>query len=236
MTYNLVVSVFLIYAGTLLDDPFKNDTTSTPNVEITLPVHNETYTWGSQVRYSINVEDETDGESRYDEINSGEVFLEIEFISTLQDLETQKEEAGKLNNNGGLTLIGRSSCFGCHADKSTMVGPSFSDISNRYKATELTTGRNIVTDHIQNGTIGNWGDIEMPAYPDFTEEEVMAISEYILRQGAKENRWVMPGLEGVFRVMDQPDQSSSGYYLLTASYTSSIQQRGQHSVVLRITE
>jgi hypothetical protein len=76
--------------------------------------------------------------------------------------------------------------------------------------------------------------MEMPSHPELTEMETKQIAEYILAQGAEENRWVQPGLEGVFRIIKKPENSDKGLYILTASYTSSSTLRGQYIVMLDI--
>lgn len=60
----------------------------------------------------------------------------------------------------------------------------------------------------------------MPSHPDFTPEEAAQIADYVLEQGGNKYRWVYPGLEGAFRIIEKPETDSQGVYILTASYTS----------------
>lgn len=204
---------------------------SEPTVELQLSNMENEISWGSQIRYSIEVNDEMDGASRYNEINPQEVFLEINFSPNNGSQKNQGEMNDSLNRQG-LTLLGRSSCFGCHADKAAMIGPSFSDIANSY--TNGETAIHKLVKSIRDGSIAEWGDAEMPANPDISEEDASVIAEYILMQGAKEYSWVYPGLEGVFRVIDQPQRFEQGKYVLTASYTSSLKMRGADTKVISI--
>lgn len=220
---------------------------SPPEVRMTTPEHLETFAWGEQVRYSVIVSDEEDGESRYGEIPPNEVLLEIEYLPE-GDVETQDTEPDSLSGLSknlkdpeGLALIRGSTCFGCHGDKTRVVGPSFSDISSRYEAAQPVIGK--LANRIIQGTTGNWGSVEMPSHPDFSHEEARQIAKYILEQGGNNHRWIYPGIEGVFRIMEKPEGITGGIYLLTASYRdqgveedSASGKRGSHSILLNITE
>lgn len=220
---------------------------SPPEVRMTTPEHLETFAWGEQVRYSVIVSDEEDGESRYGEIPPNEVLLEIEYLPE-EDEETQKTEPDSLSglpknlkDPEGLSFIRGSTCFGCHGDKTRVVGPSFSDISSRYEAVQPVIDN--LANRIIKGTTGNWGSVEMPSHPDFSQEEARQIAEYILEQGGNDRRWIYPGIEGVFRIMEKPEGVTGGIYLLTASYRdqgveedSASGKRGSHSILLNITD
>lgn len=204
---------------------------SEPNVELRLSNIENRVSWGSQIRYTIEVNDEVDGSSKYDEINPQEVFLEINFTSNKESLKLQGEMNDSLSLKS-LRLLGNSSCFGCHADKETMIGPSFSEIANLYTNNESTIDK--LVNSIRHGSMGKWRNEEMSASPGISEEDASAIAEFILMQGANEYSWVYPGLEGVIRVIDQPQRFKHGRYVLTASYTSSIAMRGVDTKVISI--
>lgn len=206
-----------------------------PKVKLQVFQNNdESYTWDTDVRYTIDVSDLEDGDSKYGEINGNEVLLEIEFLPTTDDVEIKKivNKSVKELENKGLSLLKKSTCFGCHADKTVLAGPSFSQMAERYEKNTLTI--NSLARHIKEGSTGEWGSIEMPSHPDFTVEETEQIAEYVLIQGGKKNNWILPGLEGTFRIIKKPDNLSKGIYKLTASYTSTSSMKGQHSMVLKI--
>lgn len=172
-----------------------------------------------------------DGASKYNEINPEEVFLEIEFRSNNESPGDEEKLKDSLSLKG-LRLIGKYSCFGCHADKETMIGPSFSDIANSYTNDESAILK--LVNSIQHGSIGVWRDAEMSGNPEISEEDAWVITEYILMQGANKYRWVYPGFEGVFRVIDEPQYSVKGKFVLTASYTSTSRMRGEDTKVINI--
>lgn len=206
-----------------------------PNVKLSLsPDSEEYYHWDTDVRYSIEVSDMEDGESKYGEININEVLLEIEFLPKT-DREEGKEIikiSGKEPDDRGLSLLKKSTCFNCHADKTALAGPSFSKIAERYENTAGTIKS--LSHRIINGSIGEWGSMEMPLNPDLTSEETEQMASYILLQGGKKNNWVLPGLEGTFRIIKKPGNVTKGIYMLTASYTSTSLIKGQHTMILHI--
>lgn len=206
-----------------------------PNVKLSVfPNSEEYYHWDTDVRYSIEVSDAEDGDSKYGEININEVLLEIEFLPRADKKEGKEiiKIADIEPDDRGLSLLKKSTCFNCHADKTALAGPSFSKIAERYEDTFSTI--KALSHRISNGSIGVWGSMEMPANPNLTPEETEQIASYILLQGGKKNSWVLPGLEGTFRIIKKAGNVTRGNYILTASYTSTSLMKGQQTIILHI--
>ena len=201
-----------------------------PQIKILMPEGKSAYVWGEQVRYSIVVSDQKDGESKYGEIPAMECLLTLEYLPVNKQEEIQKTTERK--EEKGLSLIKKSTCFGCHAQKTRLAGPSFQQIAAKYGLSKITIDN--LGKHIQNGSQGIWGEQQMPAHPDFTEEQRNVIAKYVLEIGNHPYRWIYPGLEGTFRIIDKPSIDHGGVYVLTASYTSTSGAEGRHSVVLII--
>lgn len=215
---------------------------SPPEVAILYPSHNEEFTWDDHIRYEIRVSDAEDGESRYDEIESNEVLMEVEYLNVEEEL-IKEEKIQKLKGDKeavGLFLIKTSGCFGCHRDKSSMVGPSFSDIAQRYEAGPKTIEK--LGNSIVEGSSGKWGSTVMPPQDQFTSEEARQMALFILEQGGNNDRLIYPGLEGVIRIIGKPvGESGGGVIVLTASYTDhgvnsdfQSRKRGSHSIMIKI--
>ena len=204
-----------------------------PKVKLNLSEkQKEDYSWDSYVRYSIEVSDPNDGDSKYGEINNSEVLLEIEFVPSAVAEEINKKTSEKKQDHRGLSLMKKSTCFNCHADKSALTGPSFSDMADRYNKDSSTLTS--LTHAILNGSTGKWGEIGMPSNPDFTVEEAEQIIDYILIQGERKKNWVLPGLEGTFQIIKKPDDLEKGVYILKASYTSTSLMKAQDTRILHI--
>jgi cytochrome c len=75
-------------------------------------------------------------------------------------------------------LATRNNCMGCHAADKKLVGPSYKDISAKYK------GKNVAADLVKKvkaGGSGVWGTMPMPPSPA-PEGEVKQIVDWILTQ------------------------------------------------------
>ncbi len=216
--------------GNVFSKVVQND--SMPKVELKLPEEKKSFQWDAQVRYAIKVSHPEDGNSKYDEINNNAVILEIDYFPIADKEEVKEKKKFVEKDHRGLALMRRSTCFGCHADKTLLAGPSFSEMAGRYEK----TSKNIksLAGRISLGSSGVWGSSVMPANPDFTDKESEDIADFILTQGKKQSSWVLPGLEGAFRIIEKPSHSAKGIYLLTASYVSKSRIKGWDSVIIKI--
>jgi cytochrome c len=202
-----------------------------PKLEIEIAGAPDHLSWNTQVRYMISVSDPKDGDSRFGEIDARTCLMEIEYFPA-GEVSRVNEAIENAEEHIGLSLMKRSTCFGCHADKTKLAGPSFAEIAGRYENNSVTL--NQLGSHVINGSSGIWGTQMMPSHPDLTLEEAAQIADYILEQGRNKNRWIYPGLEGTFRTMEKPEDGEQGMYVLTASYTSTSNIRGEQRVVFKI--
>jgi len=222
----------IFMAGNISSNKAQDD--SVPEVKILLSEDREFFAWDSQIRYSINVSDIEDGHSKYGEINGNAVLLEIEFlpITNEEEIKEKIKISVKEPEHKGLAFMKRSTCFGCHADKTRLAGPSFLEMAERYERT-FSNIKSLAA-NILEGSSGIWGSSPMPAHPDLTVKETEQMADYILKQGRRKDKWILPGLEGIFRIIKKPNNSVNGLYILTASYTSKSQVKGQDSIILKI--
>lgn len=238
--YKNIVILFILPWTILFSYPADNAKNkdrghTVPEVKIERPDESRAFKWGSRIRYEITVSDEQDGDSRYGEINPNEVLLEITYVPD----EKNDVDIEGLEEHKGLSIIRNSTCFSCHADKTSLVGPSFSDIADRYAPDHDTLER--LGKQIRNGSSGQWSSIEMPPNEELTPEESVEVADYILKQGSRKDRWIYPGLDGVFRIIDKPENVEQGFYILTASYVNhgtegepGTRLRGEQSIILNI--
>lgn len=204
--------------------------------EVTLQVQDSdgVFTWNAPVRYSIRIVDDVDGDSKYGEIDPRMCILEVRYIpvkGVVNERELVKHAEAK-NQPAGLDMMKQSTCFGCHADKTRLAGPSFGEIAVKYSKDRDAAAR--LGKAIIEGSTGKWGNQMMPAHPDLSPAQAREIVTYILEQGSNPNQWIYPGLEGSFRIIEKPAPNAEGVYVLTASYRSQAKIRAQQSVVLRV--
>jgi cytochrome c len=79
-------------------------------------------------------------------------------------------------------LAAKSKCMACHQVDKKMLGPSFNDISAKYKM-GLGCGKDdaedMLTEGILKGSKGKWGKIPMPPQK-IPKEDAKALSKWIL--------------------------------------------------------
>jgi cytochrome c551/c552 len=80
----------------------------------------------------------------------------------------------------GSKLVARFACLSCHNVDKKIVGPSFKDISKKYKLAPDAYAK--LARQINLGGGGNWGPIPMPPFPQVSAADVKTISDWILKQ------------------------------------------------------
>lgn len=185
-----------------------------PTVKFISPQNKSSYSWNSRVPYEISVSDKEDGESKYQEINPKEIFLEIKYVEDTSKALAQMKENNQ-NSPAGLAAIKTSNCMNCHAFKSKLIGPSFEEICKRYP--HLPKNDDTLSIHILNGSTGRWGTAKMPSNKDLNKIQAKDIIKWIFKNAADSNVNYIAGDEGSFQLT--PPSNSSKYALLIASYT-----------------
>lgn len=190
-----------------------------PQVKIVSPAGKSVHSWGTQVRYTISVSDKEDGESAYQEINAGEVYLEVRHVPDASRLDSYLKETRSENSairSHGLRLIQSSDCFTCHSLKDPLIGPSFREIAGRYSSGSSVEAR--LSKHVMEGSSGVWGDTMMPAHPALSSDEVRQMVRWILQEAGDPGLDIYRGLEGSFWLRGAEGQEKGGAFILTASY------------------
>jgi cytochrome c len=210
----------LLFVLVTFAKPFIGNKTSQENhppvVKITSPKNNDIFEPGAQVNYQISVADKEDGDSKYDEINTKEVLLEVKYLANKSKL-TAVLNTTTQNDAPGLAVIRTSNCFNCHNFNSKLIGPSFYEISKRYPGTAVNTDS--LMKHVRDGSSGIWGKEKMPTHPELTKEETKNAVQWILKHATDPNVNYYIGTEGSFHIKPSITPAQKGVYVLTASYT-----------------
>ncbi|MFC3415339.1 PKD domain-containing protein [Algoriphagus hitonicola] len=180
-----------------------------PQVFIEWAGNSSFYFENESVNYSVQVMDREDGE-----IDSDQVDFSIDYIAGGYDLiqAGHQEEQVSVGEN----FITQAGCKACHAIANESVGPTYEEVSVKYKG--QADAKDYLIGKIRNGGGGVWSDERiMPGHPHLPEDQVGEMVDFIL--GLKDpdyGKEILP-LEGEF-TPDQIEQSE-GYYLIQASYT-----------------
>ena len=79
-------------------------------------------------------------------------------------------------------LAAKSKCMACHDVEKNKLGPSFNDISAKYKmglGCAKSDAEAMLTEGILKGSKGKWGKVPMPAQK-IPPEDAQALSKWIL--------------------------------------------------------
>jgi cytochrome c len=197
-------------------NPGAKPTNQPPVVKLLSPKADGTYEQNALVRYEIDVSDQEDGESKFQEIKSTEVLLIVRHFSSPVAAADALSHA-IADDAPGLGTLRTSDCLNCHAFDARLIGPSFAEIRNRYPYSQATVES--LSRHILQGASGVWGSIKMPSHPELTMEQAAACASWILTAAADPETSYYTGTEGSFRVTVPPDSKSKGVLVLIASYT-----------------
>lgn len=77
-------------------------------------------------------------------------------------------------------LLDTNGCMGCHALDTKLLGPSFKEISTKYKSD--IQALSMLSRSIKQGGVGKWGQIPMPPMPSLTDQQAEGIAQFILAQ------------------------------------------------------
>lgn len=84
-----------------------------------------------------------------------------------------------LDMEAGKELAKKSGCFACHNIEQKRVGPSWNDVSAKYKGN--ADAKKILVEWIHKGGTGRWQMGTMPAYsPRVPDADIEALADFIL--------------------------------------------------------
>ncbi|WP_157941309.1 MULTISPECIES: c-type cytochrome [Arenibacter] len=188
-----------------------------PEIRIIVPVANSTFSWNSILPYEIQVLDDEDGNSEYDEINPNEVLLVVKYLHDLSEVKTYLQRESNTNYKP-LFQMGNSSCFNCHRAKGTLIGPSFERIAAKYNNDQNAIES--LAEKIITGSTSFWGDEKMPPHPDLMVGQVQEMVQWILANNLDSNKNYLAGIKGTIKTKEQSESvSEKGIIVLTARYS-----------------
>ncbi|HEU5054140.1 MAG TPA: c-type cytochrome [Hanamia sp.] len=206
-----------------------------PQVKILSPKNNSFFSAGAQIPYRISVSDKEDGESKYQEINPEEVFLEIKYVKDSADAK-ELFAKNKEKDEEGLALIKNSNCLNCHEFNAKKIGPSFYNLIQHYKWNPSIPDS--LADHILNGSKGRWGSVQMPSNNKLNLEEAKKIVNWLYKNAGDSLLSFLAGTSGSFKLKTN---SSLKEAVLIATYTDhgtkddpSSKLKGEDDIIIHI--
>jgi cytochrome c len=77
-------------------------------------------------------------------------------------------------------LAAKKNCLACHAVDKKIVGPAYKEVAAKYKADAGALAR--LTEKVQKGGVGVWGQIPMPPNPQVSPAEAKTLVAWVLSQ------------------------------------------------------
>ncbi|MEQ6121259.1 PQQ-dependent sugar dehydrogenase [Reichenbachiella sp. MALMAid0571] len=187
-----------------------------PEISIEIPDRGSFYWNGDKIPYEIFLEDEEDGSLKNGKIKASQVQVSLERVKGVYTIEQSTTGVSQLKSPGE-KLIGESDCKSCHKVNKRAIGPSFIEVSEKYK--NDSKAPDYLANKILAGGSGVWGDINMSAHPLFSEAEALSMADYILSL-AEGNQNVKPvPTKGFIQIPEDIESGENITYILKASYT-----------------
>jgi|SRR5687767_100500 len=80
--------------------------------------------------------------------------------------------------DSGLELIAKSDCLTCHKVEGRIIGPSYSEVAEKYPVDSATV--KMLAEKVIKGGAGTWGDVAMTPHPQLSENDAKAMVKYVL--------------------------------------------------------
>jgi cytochrome c len=77
-------------------------------------------------------------------------------------------------------LAKKHACFACHATDKKLVGPSYKEVSAKYRSDKGAA--TALFDKVKNGGQGVWGQVPMPPNGHVPDADIKALVKWILSQ------------------------------------------------------
>lgn len=75
-------------------------------------------------------------------------------------------------------LVKARACMGCHALDRKVIGPSFKDVAEKYKADK--NAPTMLAQKILKGGSGVWGPVPMPASAGLADNDALLLAQWVL--------------------------------------------------------
>lgn len=210
----IIVCVCLYFLSSFSSSQIQEN--NPPEIRIMVPFANITFSWNSILPYEIQVLDDEDGNSEYDEINSNEVLLIVTYLQDSSKLKSYLKNESNTNYKP-LVQMGNSTCLNCHKAKGTLIGPSFERIASKYNNDQKVIES--LANKIINGSTSIWGDEKMPPHPDLMAGQVQEMVRWILENNIDPNKNYLAGIKGTIKTKEKPASASEkSFIVLTARY------------------
>jgi cytochrome c len=191
-----------------------------PVLSLEMPKSNKSfYVANKTFPYEIKVKDKEDGELDKG-ISASNVAVNIDYLAEGFDknmiaMGHRTADANAAFANGK-KLIDASDCMACHSKEKKSIGPSYSDVSIKYKADSKAL--ETLTKKIIAGGSGVWGETAMAGHPQLSTADASEMVKYILNIANEKPKEKGLPTKGTFTAKTPSGDKGKGVYIVRASY------------------
>lgn len=183
-----------------------------PEISIHITNGNKTFFFPTTpVQYLVDVNDKEDGSTKEKTIYPDSVKITFDYVQGYDMVKIAQGHQKSLVEAPGKILIDNSDCKSCHIINQKSAGPSYTQIALKYQNEKDAVSK--LAAKVIKGGAGVWGNTEMAAHPQISNEDARKMIEYIL--GLTKKKIPTLPLSGILT----PAKQTEGAYLITASYT-----------------
>jgi cytochrome c len=189
-----------------------------PKIDVALAGNKTFFFDGTELNYSVNLDDKEDGKLG-GAIKASDLVVSATYASEGFDLRQVLDKYPDVDRSSShataLAIMRTSDCRTCHTKDVKAFGPALTDIAKRYMNDR--TAVDSMSKRIIEGSGGLWGgDNNMPAHPLMTENDAKLIARYILSL-TDERPAILP-VKGKLAAKIPPGDNGRGSYFLHAAY------------------
>ncbi|MBC9911517.1 ThuA domain-containing protein [Chitinophaga varians] len=189
----------------------------TPQVNIALQGNQMFYFPGKQVRYTVTVNDKEDGNSTDGKLDASNIFVKADYVQGSDKAAMPQGHQIVTGAIAGKNIMEVSDCKTCHKPDEKSIGPSFKQITEKYKNDPAAP--DALAKKIINGGGGVWGETAMSAHPGISNGEAHQLVEYIFSLGGNAPKVASLPTTGSLNPTLGNEPKDNGVMLLVASYT-----------------
>ncbi|MDT0551668.1 ThuA domain-containing protein [Urechidicola vernalis] len=165
---------------------------------------------GKALNYKVSVKD-SENSGPIDENN---IYVSVDYLSGMDQVNLNQGHKQVAATVTGKALTQSLDCKACHKENGVSIGPSYAKVSEKYKNDK--NAATYLANKIKAGGGGVWGETNMAAHPDLSDEDLRQITAYILSLKRNDTKKKSLPSKGVII----PKQSKLGESLvISASYT-----------------
>lgn len=183
-----------------------------PVVDINLSGNKTFYFANKPIKYKVNI---YEADATATDITN--LIVTADYVEGIKQNVSIGDLAGTIAVSGKNVML-VNDCKSCHKENEKSIGPSFMDVSVKYKTDPKAMG--YLVDKIRKGGSGVWGPTAMSAHPDMPTSDLQQIVQWVLSlNSSKEKKKSLSPSGSLNSTLNKP-LKDKGLLYLTASYTN----------------